>query len=284
MIKKTVNSLTHNKMNTFGLKTNFLQKSVMAVLIFLTILTLIGSCDSPQQDEDPHIVFLISEDPNNYEAHKTIPKFADMLSSEYDYETSVLLGTGDRNSFEFPNLEKELPEADLLVVFFRRIALKKDQLNLIKDHLEQGKPLVGIRTANHAFSVRGGEIPAGYEQWWEFVPEVLGVENRGYGPAELGTDVAVTPAGKNHPTLKDVHPTDWHSTGNVYHVAPMIDQKATVLLTGTVKDKTEPIAWTRKAGNSRIFYTSLGYPDDFETPQFKQLLINGINWTLQEDK
>jgi type 1 glutamine amidotransferase len=269
-------------MYTFGLKTHFL-KSVMAVFIFLTILTIMGACNFPQEDEKPHILFLISEDPNNYEAHNTIPKFAEMLSSDYGYKTSVLLGTGDRNSFQFPDLEKELPEADLLVVFFRRIALKKDQLNLIREHLDQGKPLVGIRTANHAFSVRSGEIPEGYEQWWEFVPEVLGVENRGYGPAELGTDVAATSAGRNHPILKDVQPKEWHSTGNVYHVAPMIDQQAHVLLTGTVEDKTEPIAWTRKAGNSRIFYTSLGYPDDFQTPQFKQLLINGINWALQED-
>jgi len=43
---------------------------------------------------------------------------------------------------------------------------------------------------------------------------------------------------------------------------------------------TEPIAWTRFADNSRIFYTSLGYPDDFKLPQFRRLLINAIYWAL----
>ena len=30
-------------------------------------------------------------------------------------------------------------------------------------------------------------IPAGYEDWWDFVPEVLGHENKGYGPAKEKT-------------------------------------------------------------------------------------------------
>jgi hypothetical protein len=31
----------------------------------------------------PHIVFLITKDPNNYEAHKTVPIFAGMLTKEH---------------------------------------------------------------------------------------------------------------------------------------------------------------------------------------------------------
>jgi type 1 glutamine amidotransferase len=40
------------------------------------------------------------------------------------------------------------------------------------------------------------------------------------------------------------------------------------------------VAWTRTAGKSRVFYTSLGYPSDFQTPEFTTILINAIKWAL----
>jgi len=227
---------------------------------------------------NPHVVFLISEDPDNYEAHRTIPPFAETLRTTQAFEVTVLKGEGERNAFRFPRLVELLPRADVVVVFARRIALPPEQMNAIKAHLRAGKPLVGIRTANHAFTLRE-KIAEGYEAWPNFVADVLGCENRGYGAAQFGTDVAIVPAATAHPILKGV-PSQWHSKGNVYHVAPLLDQTATVLLTGTIPDKVEPIAWTRMVGRSRIFYTSLGHPTDFDTPQFRTLLTNGIRWAL----
>ena len=252
---------------------NFLGLLLMVVNFSPTIASVL-----PEQNEKPHIVFLISEDQLNYEAHKTMPKFADMLTSKLGYKVSVLQGKGDLTSFHFPGLEI-LSEADLVMVFFRRIALKHEQMEMIKSYLKDGKPLIGIRTANHAFSVRD-EVPDGYESWWDFVPDILGCENRGYGAVELGTEVAVTPEANGHSITKGFEPASWHSTGNIYHVAPLIDGEATVLLTGVVDEKVEPIAWTRIADKSKIFYTSLGYPDDFKQPQFRRLLVNAIYWTL----
>lgn len=231
------------------------------------------------RNDKPHIVFLVSEDPDNYEAHLTIPVFAELLESKMNYRSTVIQGTGERHAFHFPGLEV-LSEADLVVVFFRRIALSDKQLDIFQDYLKDGKPLVGIRTANHALAVRDGEIPAGFKDWWDFVPEILGCENRGYGPVEPGTDVSMHPAAKGHPILKGIEPATWHSEGNLYLVDPLLDREAEVLLKGSVEGRTEPIAWTRMANDSRVFYTSLGYPTDFESPQFVQLLINGINWAL----
>ena len=92
--------------------------------------------------------------------------------------------------------------------------------------------------------------------------------------------MAVVPEADNHPILNGIEPKQWSSMGNVYHVAPLTDKSATILLTGTAGGKVEPIAWTRTAGKSRVFYTSLGYPEDFQQPQFRTLLINGIRWAL----
>ncbi len=229
---------------------------------------------------EPSIVFLITEDSNNYEAHKTVPRFAEMLKKEHGYKVTVLLGKGDHGFYRYPSLEA-LSKADLLVIFARRIALPHEQMNAIKNYISNGKPLVGIRTANHAFKVNG-KVEDGFEDWPAFVADILGCENRGYGPQESGTDVSVIPEAANHPIVKDLQIQQWHSIGQIYHVAPLIDKEAAVLLKGKVNDKTEPIAWTRTAGKSKVFYTSLGHPADFKTPQFITLLLSGIKWALNK--
>jgi type 1 glutamine amidotransferase len=228
----------------------------------------------------PHIVFLITKDSNNYDAHNTVPRFAEILKKEHGFEVIVLLGEGDHGSYRYPSLEA-LSQADLLVVFARRIALPHDQMNAIKGYLSKGKPLIGIRTANHAFTVNG-KVEDGFEDWPAFVADILGCQNRGYGPPEAGTDVSLVPEAANHPIIKNLQTQQWHSNGSIYRVAPLLDKDATVLLKGKVSDSVEPVAWTRTAGKSKVFYTSLGYPADFQTPQFITLLINGINWALDE--
>ena len=255
-------------------------------LLFLTLSVFHSSpamTDRLPGKEEAHVVFLISDDPNNYEATRTIPVFAESLRREQGFKVTVLLGEGDRSAFRFPGLEV-VSDADLIVVFCRRVALTSEQLDLLKNYLRKGKPLVGIRTANHAFTALG-EIAAGHDAWPGFVTNILGCENRGYGPQELGTDVSIVPSQKKHPILKGFKPERWHADGSTYLVAPLLDEKATVLVTGKVNDKVEPIAWTRyTADKSRVFYTSLGYPSDFDKPQFNNLLVNAIYWALDIKK
>jgi type 1 glutamine amidotransferase len=42
----------------------------------------------------------------------------------------------------------------------------------------------------------------------------------------------------------------------------------------------EPIAWVSMKDGRRVFYTSLGAPEDFALPQFRKLLLNGTLWAL----
>jgi type 1 glutamine amidotransferase len=226
----------------------------------------------------PLIVFLITEDTLNYEAHKTIPMFAEKIRKEYGYEVAVLLGRGPHGACRFPDIHK-IDDAALLIVFSRRIAVPHDQMEVIKNYLSKGKPLIGIRTANHAFTNRT-KIEPGFEDWPGFVSEILGCENRGYGPVEPGVNVSVQADAVDHPILQGVQPRQWHSDGNIYKVAPLLDKEAKVLLTGTVDNITEPVAWIRKAGKSKVFYTSLGYPTDFKSAPFLTLLTNVIQWSL----
>jgi hypothetical protein len=231
-----------------------------------------------------HIVFLVSspKDTNSYESARTIPPFAAMLQREHGYRTTVLQAEMPESASRFPNIQA-IWDADVLVVFCRRLGLPPEQLTTIKNHINAGKPVVGLRTANHGFAVRGTFVP-GHFGWWEFVADVLGAENRGYAAPAPGTAVAVPTAARNHPVVRGL-PVTWHSRGNMYLTAPLLDRKANVLLTGTVEGRVEPIAWTRMAGESRVFYTSMGHPADFDDPEphFRNLLLNGIRWALAEN-
>ena len=74
--------------------------------------------------------------------------------------------------------------------------------------------------------------------------------------------------------------TAFESAGSLYKVSPLA-KDCTVLLTGTAGDHPpEPVAWVREKadGRGRVFYTSLGHPDDFKAPAFAALLKNGIRW------
>jgi len=271
-----------------GSKTKNLIVTIILLFSFVTNNAFAGAKELVQQIQQkveymkkkPFIVFLITKDTNNYEADKTVPLFAEILEKEHGYKVLVLMGNGDHGSYRYPSVEA-LSEADLLVVFARRIALPHDQMNAIKSYLSKGKPLIGIRTANHAFSVMG-KVEDGFEDWPAFVADILGCQNRGYGPQEPGYDVTLVPEAASHPIVKDLQMKQWHSNGSIYKVAPLLDKEANVLLTGKVNDLVEPIAWTRNAGKSRVFYISMGYPDDFKTPQFTMLLVGGIKWALDK--
>jgi uncharacterized protein len=46
-----------------------------------------------------------------------------------------------------------------------------------------------------------------------------------------------------------------------------------------------PLAWTRRYGKGRVFYTALGHEDAvWNDPRFQELLLNGIKWTLGDLK
>ena len=243
------------------------------VLLFLSGKS-VGAAGSP---EGPNILFLTSDDPDNYEATKTLPVFAEKLSREYGCQCTVIVGDGEPNRFHFEGIE-EIKEADLLVIFFRRRALSTKQIGLIRSHLYAGKPLVGIRTANHAFSVRT-EVPDGYEKWWEFVPDVLGCKNRGYGKEKDGTTILAAQEAASHPILTGVR-LNHVQTGGALYLQEMVDPDVKVLLRGLSAGHNEPIAWTRHVGKSRLFYTSLGHPSVFQVSDYNRLLVNGIFWAL----
>jgi len=178
-----------------------------------------------------------------------------------------------------------LETADLLVLSVRRRTLPAEQLARIRAYVAAGKPVVGIRTASHAFSLRDGQPPTGHVAWPEFDADVLGGHYTGHyaSPAAdgPGTFVRSDAAAAGHPILNGVEQGEVRVTSSLYRTSPLT-ASCRILAWGRVEGVSpeEPVAWTNTADDRRVFYTSLGNVDDFKLPLFRQLLLNGIYWAL----
>jgi type 1 glutamine amidotransferase len=66
----------------------------------------------------------------------------------------------------------------------------------------------------------------------------------------------------------------------LYRNAPLPASSAVLLMGSVTNFPPEPVTWTHSYKGTRIFYTSLGHPKDFENASFRQMLVNAIYWTL----
>jgi type 1 glutamine amidotransferase len=250
-------------------------------LLFLTAILVSVAVTTVDVQRAPHIVLMIGED--EYHTWDTLPDFAKRELEPRGYRvTTIQQDSADKNNF--PGLVEALQSADLLFVSVRRRTPPPAQLNAIRAHLNAGKPLVGIRTACHAFALRPTDPPAGPNQavWQAFDPQVLGGHYTNHHPEGPKTTVTVAAEGRNHQILKGLTISQLVGAGSLYKVSPL-EPETTPLLIGAIPDQQpEPVAWTHRFGEkrARVFFTSFGHPDDFTNPEFRRLLVNGIAWAL----
>lgn len=233
-----------------------------------------------KDDHRPHLVLIIGED--EYKTEQSLPLFA-LKHLGKDFRVSTVFAR-DSMPNDFPGLEA-LDDADLILVSVRRRTLPEEQLARIRKFVSAGKPVVGIRTASHAFSLRPGQkVTAGHAVWPEFDHDVLGGNYAGHHDAKLAKDgksfVQVKAGAEKNAILNGVPTTELSVRSSLYRNTPL-GEKATALVMGRIEgiERPEPVAWTNThTAGGRVFYTSLGSPDDFEMPVFRRLLRNGIYW------
>jgi type 1 glutamine amidotransferase len=215
--------------------------------------------------EQPLRIHMISGS-DEYKSDSTLKAFAAMLEKGYNAECTFTFA--EDKGDDLPNLGA-LADADLLLVFCRRVEVPDDQLAQLKAWCAAGKPVVGVRTASHAF-----------QTWLEFDKEILGGDYSGHS-GEQQVKVLIPEEAKNHPILRGI--TEWTRKGKFYH-NPNIAADTTLLLTGVSEKEKQPLAWCRVYNDEkkgRSFYTPMGMPEDFENKNFARLLINAIEWTTQ---
>lgn len=235
-----------------------------------------------------NIVVMAVEEPDNYDAVNSMNAFAANELRPQGHQVMVV--AGDRPvKHHFAGLVEALKDADLLVLFSRRRFPPKDQMDAIRAHLAAGKPLLGIRTANHAFIPKPKEIvDPSLVPWPEFTNEVLGAPNTGYETKGLPYTVSVI-NGIKTPLLDGVNAANIRGYQSLYKVLPLAAD-ATPILMGTAgvgaTTPPQPVAWTRHYGEKKapIFYTSLGAPEDMQIADVRQLLVNAVKWALDSER
>ncbi len=227
-------------------------------------------------DPRRHIVFLIGE--REYRTEETLPVFAAKYLSSGFRCTFVLADGKDHNRFR--GIEA-VRDADVLFVSVRRRALPGGDLKLIQEHVQAGKPVVGIRTASHAFSLRGKPVPGGHAVWENWDAEVIGGNYSGHHANKLKTKIwSLDAAG---PLLGQKEPVRFESGGSLYINTPTRPGQEVLLMGGVDGvDRDEPVAWTfRRRDGGRTFYTSLGHVSDFEQAAFNEMLLKAVMWCVE---
>lgn len=258
-----------------------------------------------------HVV-LVSGD-EEYRSEETLPQLAKILSKHHGFKCTVLFaidpktGTIDPNvNNNIPGLEK-LKGADLMVIFTRFRKLPDEQMKHVAEYIESGKPIVGLRTATHAFNGLKGtyaKYNTGGEKGFEggFGKQVLGetwVNHHGAHGKEGCRGIVATGAEKN-PILKGIEAGSIFATSDVYTVNLPLPGDSQPLVLGEVTETLKPdskavagkknapmmpVAWTKtykteSGKTARVFTTTMGASQDFEFEGTRRLIVNGSLWAL----
>lgn len=250
-----------------------------------------------------HVVLLAGD--HEYRGEETLPALARILARRYGFTCSVFFTTDPKTGFIEPGSSniaglEAIKTADLLIVFLRFQDFPDAEMQHIVDYLDRGGPVIGLRTATHAFQIRradakfakytwnrGADYPGGFGR------QILGetwVSHYGTNHKQ-SSRLVVPPAQASHPILRGVRDM-WAESGG-YTADPIEGSQVLAvgqILEGMTPDsppaegKTQqPVVWVReyqstsgKAG--RVFTTTHGASEDLLNDGFRRMLVNASLW------
>lgn len=265
-------------------------KTISVAIALFTSLLL---CGTSLADEEPHAVLVVGT--IHYSPELSLPLLAKELE-RIGFRTTVVMGPGNpeqKRENVLPGIEA-LDEADVAIFFMRFLNLPDDEWIYIENYIKSGKPVIGLRTANHSF-----KYPKGHPRFeW----------NDGFGRRVLGTPYVVHQGGetnitvvakhKSHPIMTGVTRANWVSPGSLY--LTRLESGCIPLVIGKGQGKARllekrygPIqvnaseadivawAWENEWGG-KVFGTSFGHPGDFAEPSFTRMLVNSVCWAVNK--
>ena len=263
-----------------------------------------------------HVV-LISGD-EEYRSEQTLTQLGKILARHHGFHCTVLYAIDPKDGTINPNRRDNIPGlhhlagADLMVIFTRFRDLPDDQMKHIVDYVESGRPIIGLRTATHAFALRESS-PYHRYSWrsreWDggFGRQVLGetwIRHHGRHGKE-STRGRIAPGMADHPILRGIRDREIWGPTDVYGVRLPLPGDCKPLLLGEVlqgmkptdppvagakNNPMMPIAWTKtyrgaQGKTARVFTTTMGAAQDFANPGLRRLLVNACYWALgMEDR
>ncbi len=260
-----------------------------------------------------HIV-LVSGD-EEYRSEEGLPQLAKILSKHHGFQCTVLFAIDNDGTIN-PNVTTNIPglealdSADLMIIQTRFRKLPDEQMKHIAQYVNSGRPIVGLRTATHAFANSPGTKYADYawnsNQWkGGFGRQILGetwVAHWGHH-TQQSTGGIVAKGAEQHPILRGIKSGDIWGPTDVYEVHLPSDCQTLVLgavlegmkptdkpVAGKQNDPMMPIAWTKSYTSAsgktgRTFTTTMGAAQDLQSEGLRRLLVNACYWALgMEDK
>jgi trehalose utilization protein len=251
-------------------------------------------------------IVLIAGD-QEYRSEQSIPALAKILETRHGFHCTVLYSINRQTGAIDPSTMDNIPglealrKADLMILFTRFLELPDDQMKEIIDYTNSGRPIVGLRTATHAFNyVKRLDSP--YAKY--------GAQSKGggYGRLVLGetwiahygahqkesTRGVVVEGMRDHPILSGVR--DIWGESDVYEIKTLSGNSQPLLMgqvllgmdPSSAPDhgkKLMPIAWiksyTGESGKTaRVFMTTMGHVMDFKNEGFRRMLVNACYWAM----
>jgi type 1 glutamine amidotransferase len=258
-------------------------------------------------------VVLVSGD-EEYRSEEALPQLGKILAKHHGFKCTVLFAIdrkdGSINPDETGNIPglEALRTADLMVIATRMRNLPDEQMKHVVEYIESGRPIVGMRTATHAFALQS-KTYAKYT--WNnreggFGRTVLGetwINHHGQH-GKQSTRGVVADSAKDHPILRGIGDGDIWGPTDVYGVRLPLpgDSKPLVLgqvltgmkptdppVAGKQNEPMMPIAWTKSyTGESgrtaRTFTTTMGSSTDLESEGLRRLLVNACYWAVRMEE
>lgn len=99
-------------------------------------------------------------------------------------------------------------------------------------------------------------------------------------------DFRINIAKPEDPVMEGIGDFDYRSEQYYMHVDPSNEVLATTTFTGEhapwIDGVVMPVAWKRRHGKGRVFYSALGHvASEFEVPQMRTLLERGMLWAAR---
>ena len=266
----------------------------MKKLLFpLSLLILVVSFLEAAQDK-PHAVLVVGT--LHYSPELTMPVFAKELE-RFGFRTTVVMGEGNpekKTENVLPGIEV-LEEADLVIFFMRFLKLPDQEWAPIEAYLKSGKPVIGLRTANHSFKYAKDHPRFSWND--DFGRRALGTP---YVVHQGGTtDIQTVPKYRSHPIMKNVPKSEWVSPGTLY--LSRLEPGCIALATGrgigrdrlleknygviqVNREENDVVAWAwENEWGGKVFGTSFGHPGDFAEESFNRMLVNACHWAVGKE-
>ncbi|MCG8583519.1 MAG: ThuA domain-containing protein [Pirellulales bacterium] len=234
-----------------------------------------------------HIV-LVSGD-EEYRSEEALPQLGKILAKHHGFKCTVLFAidpkTGEinpNNRGNIPGLEA-LADADLMIIATRFRDLPDEQMQYIDDYLRSGKPVIGMRTATHAFNIKGNKPFAHYgngyrgpKKEWQggFGRLVLGekwISHHG-GHKTESTRGIVAPDAKDHPIARGIKDGDIWGPTDVYGVRLPLPGDSKHIILGQVMKRKGP-------GEKGDPFFGMKPDDDEAAPGKKNDPMMPVAWT-----